>query len=822
MRSRELSPEIAGLLAERERLAGESTTADGWAVVRSLSDAVDRAVVGIWDRVAPPDEVALVALGGYGRRELSPCSDIDLMVLYPGGGSGARRVPVAAEALFYELWDSGMQVGHSVRTLKEAVGIAREDLGAETAFLDARLLGGDKELYDRFLEESLQQTRSSRPSFLERIAVATEERRSRSGDASGDLEPNLKEGRGGLRECQTIGWITKVTGRPAGHDAERVQEAVGRLHLVRSALHAVTGRHTDVLGVQWLPQVAEAVAPLLGSGKRGPEAEDDLMRLLYSGCRSISFALDALLDPQTEEILRALPPGLLDGRWSERGRRAFLDVLASGAVGVGVLRALDEHGVLVRLLPEWASIRCLPQRNVYHRWPVDLHSFEAVAALAVFAPGEAEADASPLRSGLFRRAQVRAASSGPPPGAGTAAAHRPDWRDLTRRVAADAAHDWDRLLVSALLHDIGKGSDGDHSVHGEDLARTAAERMGMPADDVEEITWLVRRHLTLTKTAVRRNIDDESLVVELAEAVGSVSRLRLLYLLSVADGLATSPAAWTPWKATLVADLFTRVFNVLERGELVSHQASLLAKARSSELRDALAQFQQDQVDRHLAGMPRAWLLSQSTRALVMQSKIMLRVASGRLPHLEASFFAEPDVWEVIVVALDRPGLFSKVSGVLALHGLNVLSAQIFTREDGVGLEVFRVSGTGERFDRVARDVDRALRGRISLDFRLEEKRRQYASRIAKGARQPPTVRVDNGASDFFTVIEVHAADHIGLLYDVTRALADLELDVHLAKIGTYGEDVVDAFYVRDLDGQKVNDPEHVREIERSILHKLG
>jgi [protein-PII] uridylyltransferase len=543
------------------------------------------------------------------------------------------------------------------------------------------------------------------------------------------------------------------------------------------------------------------------------------MRWVYESCRAISYALDAVLDPETAAALGELPGELLEGRWTDAGRRAFLDVLASGSGGVPVLRALDETGALIRLLPEWESIRCFPQRNNYHRWPVDLHCFEAVAALAAFAPGKAHADTPPARSGIFRRAQARETA---PAASASDGDRQPDWRDLTRRVAADAAQDWDRLLVAALLHDIGKGGDDEHTVHGERVARGLAERMGMSPDDVADITWLVRQHLTLTKTAVRRNIDDESLVVELAETVGSVSRLRLLYLLSVADGLATGSAAWTPWKATLVGDLFTRVFHVLDRGELVSQQASLLAKARSAEIRSALSQFPSEAVEHHLTAMPRAWLLSQSTRALVMQSRIILRVASGRMPHLEAALFTEPDVWEVVVVARDRPGLFSKVSGVLALHGLNVLSAQIFTRSDGIGLEVFRVSGTGERFDRVARDVDRALRGRISLDFRLDEKRRQYASRIAKGARQPPTVRVDNAASDFFTVIEVHAPDRVGLLYDITRALADLELDVHLAKIATYGEDVVDAFYVRDLEGQKVGDPEHVREIERTILHKLG
>jgi UTP:GlnB (protein PII) uridylyltransferase len=861
-----------------------------------------------------------VAVGGYGRRELSPCSDIDLMVLHGGSDVAVQ----AAEALFYELWDSGMQVGHSVRTVKEALSIARTDLNAETAFLDARLLCGDPSLFDRFAEAALAQTRRSKPPFLDRIREVTQERYRKADDAHGALEPNLKDGRGGLRDYQTIGWISKVStaptdatgptsaagsrasGTPAAqaipsvagvaggsapsiaasagvagpevrYDAARLTNAVGRVHLVRTVLHGITGRHTDALAVQWQPQVAAALAgkpvPASGPPPTDPEAEDRLMRTVYESCRTISFSLDTVLLPEVSAALDALPPELRDGEWTGDGRRAFLDLLASGPVAVPVLRALDETGILVRLLPEWGNVRCLPQRNIYHRWPVDLHSFEAVAALAAFAPvapralpgggrpgtsgaadgsgGPGTGDGSAGRDGssrfglgglggIVRRAlsrettpggnaadaragngaDTRNGGGGPDPSAHPGG--RPDWQDLTRRVALDATGEWDRLLLATLFHDLGKGDpEEDHSVRGERLARQAVLRMGLPAEEADEVAWLVRQHLTLTTTAVRRNVEDESLVVELAEMVGSVSRLRLLYLLSVADGLATGSAAWTPWKATLVGDLFTRVFHLLDRGELVSQRASLLAKARIADLRDALSAFPAEDVDRHLGAMPRAWLLSQSGHALIAQSRIMLRVVPEKLPHLEAQLFAEPDVWEVVVVAPDRPGLFSKVSGVLALHGLNVLTAQIFTRSDGVALEVFRVTGPGERFDRVARDVGKALRGRISLDVRLDEKRQQYAGRVAKGARRAPRVTVDNGVSDFHTVIEVHAADRVGLLYAITRALADLELDVLLAKVGTYGEDVVDAFYVRDLEGQKVSDPEHVREIERTILHAL-
>ncbi|HEX2259034.1 MAG TPA: ACT domain-containing protein, partial [Actinomycetota bacterium] len=347
-------------------------------------------------------------------------------------------------------------------------------------------------------------------------------------------------------------------------------------------------------------------------------------------------------------------------------------------------------------------------------------------------------------------------------------------------------------------------------------------RIGLPPSEAEDVAWLVRNHLMLTKAAVRRNIDDESLIVELAEAVGSVARLRMLYLVSVADGLSTGPAAWSDWTAALVSELFTRIFHMLEQGELVSGDASQVAEENLRFLGRALADLPADQVAQHLGDMPRIWLISQPTSALIRQSRLMVPRPEATEVRLDAIPLSESGLWEITVVATDRPGLFSKVSGVLALHGLDVLASQIFTSDDRVALEVFRVAGTDERLERVSEDIQRALRGKISLDLRLAQKRSEYAGRVSKGRGDPPSVRVDNKSSDFYTVIEVHCSDRIGLLYTITRALADLELDIHLAKVATYAEDVVDVFYVSDLEGQKVTDPEQIREIQRLIAHRLN
>ncbi len=772
MPSRESPGEVLLLRSERERLRREHAAgASGLAVARGISDAVDAAIVSMWARLAPEASVALVAVGGYGRRLMNPASDVDLMVLHTGGSVASE----AAKQLFYELWDAGLTVGHSIRTVKEAIKVARGDLDAETAFLEARLVAGDQRLFEEFYEATMRRTRSSPEAFLQRIREATFARRARSGDASAELEPNLKEGRGGLRDLHAIAWLRMVCDLKSERAGD-LDSAAELLHRVRNELHFLTGRHTDVLLMQHQPSVAAALV--------GPGEENVLMRALYQGCRAVGFALDSLLDGSPVPV-PVLPPAEAYPIWSPESRAAFLGLLASGEAGRAAFRVLEESGALTDALPEWEAIRCLPQRNVYHRYPVDVHAFETVVEL------------------------VRLAGSGD---------------ELVRRVVADTRGDWEAVILAGLLHDIGKGTKGDHSIVGEKIARSAVVRLGLSDPPASDVVWLVRNHLLLSDTATRRDIDEESLVVEMAEFIGTLTRLRMLFLVSIADGVATGPAAWTPWKAALVIDLFTKVGHLLERGELVSPDASETARLRIAELRGALSRFPNDGVEQHLAGMPRAWLLSQSIESLIRQSALMLSISEDEL-EMHATPAGEPRVWEVTVVARDRPGLFSKVSGALALHGLNVLAAQIFTRADGTALEVFRVEtidAEGDRFDRVRDDVRKALRGRLSLDVRLASKRRDYATRYPKGKREEPRVIVDNRVSDFHTVIEVHAPDRIGLLYSITRALSDLELDIHLAKVATYAEDVVDTFYVRDLEGQKVADGEHAREIERSVLLRLA
>lgn len=832
---------IRTLRDERERLReAHFAGLPGLELIKSLAAAMDAAVADLWNRIGGPEGgVALVALGGYGRGELSPLSDVDLMVLH----AGARGVRDLSQALFYALWDAGFQVGHATRTIKESLRLAAENVEAETSFLDVRCVAGDTALFDDFREAALARVRRRGGKFLGALAEAVRVRHAEHGRTSSLLEPNLKEGAGGLRDLHAVGWLLRVFGEDGAVSAREradLDTAAELLHRVRSHLHYLTGNRTDVL----LLAHQDPAARFLGYAEKGEMPVDAFMRDLYRGARAVEHvgaslfaeltaerakrapsrplgdgfraqsglvALDGSPPPLAErpetavrlfaEAARArLPIARATARWVEEAlaavpgdlpwtagvASAFFDLLAAG--DPDALEAFDHTGALPRLLPEWEHVRCRPQHNVYHRFTVDVHAFQTVANLAAL-EGETEDELA-----------------------------RDVWRDVADRSL---------LLLAGLLHDIGKGLPGDHSEVGERMALAIADRIGLHAGRRDALAWLVRHHLLLADTATRRDTGDENLVVETAAALGDSERLKMLFLLSVADGRATGPAAWTPWKAALVAELFTKLLRVLERGDLTSREAGEVYRLRVAEVREALARRPQRQVEAHLSGMPRAYVLAFPTAELIRHFALMadpLRAGDVRM-HLAKT--GERGIHEIAVVASDRPGLFSMVSGALALNRLNILSAQAYTRADGAALEVFRVVGAFEidvaedRWQQVADDMRAVLREPVSLEQRIAEKRAAYAARPARGKREPPRVIVDNAASDFSTLVEVHAPDRVGLLYTITSALADLELDIHVSKIATYAEDVVDVFYVRDLVGQKVTEPERIVEIERVILDRL-
>jgi [protein-PII] uridylyltransferase len=790
---------------------------------RRRSDLVDARLRELFERSDPPAGVALIALGGYGRRELAPASDVDVLVLHEG--SDTDTVSRVVDGLLYPLWDTGLEVGHAVRTPDQAVAIAEERLDALTAVLDGRLVAGDGNVWaaTRSLVHGLARGDRAR-AFAERLREDAARRTDRFGAVSYLLEPDLKEGCGGLRDAQSMRWLSLAIGE--GDDAlvaarllraaERsaVDDAVEFLVRVRSAVHLETGRGGDRLVMDLQPAVARALG---FEDEPDLRAVDGLMRNVFEHARQIEHVVGSAFDrflrggsepaafePSPAGVLRVfrdaaatgavLSPATLDAveaagiadpvEWNDETRDAFLDVLSVGVEGSKALEALDRLGLLSRYVPAWSAVRCRPQRDPYHRFSVDVHLLRA----------------------FHEMARLIAAADDP-----------------VAVEAASLATDRPALLLGALLHDIGKTGRDGHVPAGAAIAAEELRRMRVPEATAGLARFLVAEHLLLSDTATRRDLEDDDLILDVAARVGDQERLAALYLLTLADATATGPLAWTPWRATLVRELVGKVQRALERGAMGVDVAERLA-ARAEELRDAVASDRAAGVDAFLRRMPRPYVLNVPV-ARIARHLELLEATIGALDVRTLTEGGErPGTYSLTVVAADRPGLLSWIAGALSLAGLSILTAQVFTTRDDVAVDVFEVEGvfeaevTEERWRRFRSTLRRVLDGRLSLEHRVRQKRAQYPEPTKEASVD---VTIHNDVSDVFSVVEIGCPDRIGLLFDVTATLAELGLDVHLAKVATYGGRVVDAFYVRDELGRKVDEAEREVEIERALTGRL-
>ena len=770
--------------------------------------------------------LALVAQGGYGRSELAPGSDLDLLILH--SARAGDEVASLTEGLLYPLWDAGLTVGHAVRTPGECLEVARERVDALTAMLEGRIVAGSSSLWDEVHEGLVRSVRESPRAFALELRDEARSRRERHGSVSWLLEPELKEGAGGLRDVHSLGWLAVAVADHPGlaglmsqglvRDAERlaVEAAWEFLVRVRSALHLETGRPTDRLLLDHQPPVARAMG---FEDEPGLRAVDGLMRTVFEHARQVEHvrraafgrflrggASDRRLEPTPEGVLSVFALAAAEGgvlgaseldridavrlpepiAWTAPVLDRFLQILRSGRDGVRALEAMDRIGLLVRFLPEWGPVRCRPQRDPYHRYTVDVHLLQALAGMAELVGPE------------------------------------PPSEPLVVEAAA-AVTDRDALLLGAFLHDIGKSGQGSHVPVGARVAATALDRMDLPPATRDLAWFLVAEHLLLSDTATRRDLEDDDLILDVAARIGTPERLAALYLLAVADAGATGPAAWTPWRATLIRELVSKVQRVLERGDVGPETAERLT-VRADALRERLAEEEPVAIDRFLLRMPRSYFLSVPLERIVEHYPLVaspVGAAEVRTLTLPGS---RPGTYAVTVVAADRPGLLSWIAGALSLAGLSILTAQVFTTQDGSAVDVFEVEGVFEpevgedRWREFRTTLRRAIEGRVSLEYRVERKRALYPE---PRVHRPVTVTLDNGVSDLFTVIEVGAPDRIGLLFDVTRTLAELHLDVHLAKVATYAGRVIDAFYVRDELGRKVIEPSQIEEVRGALIARV-
>ncbi|MEU3068191.1 [protein-PII] uridylyltransferase [Streptomyces sp. NPDC006906] len=752
---------------------------------------------------------ALVAVGGYGRGELSPRSDLDLLLLHDGSAAPAA-VAALADALWYPVWDLGLALDHSVRTPGEARKTAGEDLKVQLGLLDARPVAGDLGLAAGLRTAILADWRNQAPKRLPALHELCRERAERTGELQFLLEPDIKEARGGLRDATALravaaSWV-------ADAPREGLDRARRTLLDARDALHLTTGRATDRLALQEQDQVAASLGLL---------DADTLLRQVYEAARTVSYATDVTwrevnrvlrarsARPRLRSLLGGARPApertpLADGvveadgevvlaraarperdpvltlraaaaaaeaglplsrhlvrhlaatarplpvPWPPEAREELVTLLGAGEATVGVWEALEAEGIITRLLPDWERVHCRPQRNPVHTWTVDRHLVETA---------------------------VRAAS-------------------LTRRV-----HRPDLLLVAALLHDIGKGWPGDHSVAGEVIARDMATRIGFDQHDVGVIATLVRHHLLLVDTATRRDLDDPATVQAVAGAVSTASTLELLHALTEADALATGPAAWSAWRASLVADLVKRVGAVLA-GEFPDEPDEQAPSAEHERLA----------VEALRTGEP----------VLALHTEPGEPAGDGAV---------EPVGVELLIALPDRPGVLPAAAGVLALHRLTVRAADLraveLPNEVGERADLLLLSwrvaaeyGSLPQASRLRADLVRALDGSLDIRARLAEREAAYPRRRGVKA-PPPRVTVAAAGSRRATVIEVRAQDAPGLLHRIGTALEGSAVRVRSAHVSTLGANAVDAFYVTGTDGEPLS-PGRASEVAQEVEKALG
>jgi [protein-PII] uridylyltransferase len=754
----------------------------GPAGVTALADALDEALRAL---AAPPARpgLAVVALGSYGRREQCRHSDIDVMLLLAGEPGDA------VNAILYPLWDTGLRIGHSVRSIEQAVGAARQNVETLTSLLDARLVAGDAQLFERFRAARRKLVRGERRRLAEDLA--RQQRQLREHEPWQLQEPNLKTGRGGLRALQALRWLAAADALAAGADPPLLESPLeaARLTLLRarSALHALEERANDV----YRQDLAAEAARLLGANRTAAG------RALFAALRTVdATAGQGLAARSAAGPARRLPwrRAPLEPRPEPRDEptsdlEALLQALRA-AVPEG-LDPLPSSDWLERLLPEWETQRCLPHVAPFHRHPVDVHSWRTVVESRAALTEDAEHTGTPEAA------------------AALAALPHP---------AARSLGDHDELLLGALLHDIGKGHDGDHSRVGAVIAERVAARARLDPETSRRLVTVVEQHLLLPTVATRRDIADERVIRETADLVSDPRTLHLLYLVSVADARASGPDVWSPWKAQLMRSLYLRVLDVLE----TLPGAETASERRHREVVAALAgAFPATIVAHHLAALPVGYLLSTPAETIGQHLELIAAAAAPDAGGTAVHHDRVANVDRLTIATPDRPGILSLLAGTLAVHNVSVLGGSAYTRDDGVAIDVMYVAdGLGHgiddrRWQRICDAVPLALAGRFPIDERLAETRAAYAT--AAPAPIPTSVHVDNAGSDRYTIVEVTTADRLGLLYAITHALHSLALDIHLAKVDTIGREVVDAFYVLRENGRRVEARDEIERLIRRV-----
>jgi [protein-PII] uridylyltransferase len=840
-----------------------NATGDGRACARNISLFQDELIRLIYDFVAShiyratnpstAEQLTVVATGGYGRELLAPKSDIDLLFLRPAKQTAWGESVV--ESILYFLWDLGFKVGHATRTINDCITLARQDMTIRTSLLDSRLILGDEALFARFQEKFNSAIVSgTEKEFIEAKLAERDARHERSGNSRYRVEPNVKDGKGGLRDLHTLHWLTKYLYPESGAEdwvtlgifstteQRNYRRCEDFLWTIRCHLHFLVGKPEERLSFDLQLVLAEKLGYRSGDHLRPVErfmkhyflvAKEvgDLTRIVCSSLEmrqlkstpslgnmlaglnwrkraklsaTTDFRIDngritvklpdafrtdplnmirifalaeehkVMFDPEAFRLMRG-SLRLIDEdlRTNAEANKLFLKLLTSRANPEITLRRMNEAGVLGRFIPDFGRVVAMMQFNMYHHFTVDEHLIRTVGVLSEIEDGDL-ANELPLSTEIIRNIQNRRA-----------------------------------LFAAAFLHDIAKGREEDHSIAGAKVARALCPRLGLSAVETQTVAWLIENHLVMSEFAQSRDIADPKTIRDFADIVQSPERLKLLLILTAADIRAVGPGVWTGWKGQLLRGLYNETEPVLAGGHTQMSREAQIRRAQAA-LRERLSDWPEAAVERVIARHYPAYWLRSDLEEQVKHAELMRRCEDDPTPFAhDAQTTPRMGATELTLFTKDHPRLLAIFAGACAAAGARIVGAHIYTTRDGMALDTLSIQRAFpddaeelERSERIARSVREMLAGDRDLKKLMAEKRR------AKPKLEPfsvePEVLIDNTLSNELTVIEVNGLDRIGLLYDLADALASLNLNIASAHVATFGEKVVDVFYVMDRAGKKI------------------
>jgi [protein-PII] uridylyltransferase len=807
---------------------------------------------------------AIVALGGYGREEQCVHSDVDLLFLFK------KRVPREAENLIqeiiYPLWDIGLDVGYATRSLKECVVLAGKDYEVLTPLLDARFVCGWSLIYASLLDELREKiiAKKSRQ-IIAWLVEKNDLRHAHFGDSAYLLEPNLKEGQGGLRDYHTMLWIARIAfnarqsrdleylGLLSHNEFQTLIRSITFIWNVRNRIHHISGRKCDQLHFENQAKLARSLnykktygqQPVerfmgelhgrmeelkqqhlvflheLGYEKErkrkrkshktsavdglevikwgmlnfaGPEAiikQPELLMKIFEESARLKIPLSAEAKRLVKEFSYLVNKRF---RAAEPVVKSFERILVAPTPKFNVLNEMLNTGFLEKFIPRFRGVRNRIQYDQYHLYPVDKHLLRTVQIVKKFGTAKDSA-LEPLCANIYRGLKKR-----------------------------------NLLLWAALLHDIGKGESAeDHASRGAAIVKSILAQKGLTPADIDTVIFLVQEHLLLIQTATRRDILDEETAISCARKIKNIERLKMLYLLSVADSIATGPMAWNDWTATLLRDFFLKTLNILEKGELASARAVEVAERKKKEVVDSAGSAAaKEKIEALLGVMSPRYLLYTPGAEIKKHIKLYHNLTRNHSEFIwKIEHAADANTRSVVICAQDRPGLISKIAGVFTLNNIDILDVQAFTWRNNIALDIFKVKPPpdpileDEKWNRTAGNLEAALSDQLDLAAALSKKVRAYRNAKAGLHKKPHQVNVDNSSSSFFTIVEVFTYDFPGLLFSVTDALYRCDLNIWVAKIATKADQVVDVFYVRDVNGQKVDSPDQVANVKAAVLERL-